>query len=381
MDLISTEELRELVESRDDKALSLFMPSHKTGSGMMQDPIRLKNLLKEADDTLREQGIRDTNKFLEPLQSKLRDQDFWQHMSDGLAVFRSNGITKFYRVPVNFEELVSVNDRFHVKPLLPLFSVNGLFHILGLSQNKLRLFRGTRHTVTEMEVPDAPQSLDEFLKLDEFEKSQQFHSQTGTPAPGEGTRAAIWHGHEGHVDENDQIIRWFREVDKVISPTLKGEPLVLYGVEKLHPLYKKANSYDALVNKGVKGNPEILNPKEIHDKAWDVMEPHFLQSQKEDAGRFDELSGTGKTASTVEEAMPAAAHGRMRVLFVALNSHAWGRYNSETAEVIRMERGEKGADDLLDLISVYTVLNSGVVHVVNEDQIPGGGELAGVFRY
>ena len=92
MDLISTEELQELIKSRNELSLSLFMPAHKTGSGMMQDPIRFKNLIRKAADTLRSHGLRNIDKFLEPLQDRVRDQTFWQYMSDGLAVFRSSEI-------------------------------------------------------------------------------------------------------------------------------------------------------------------------------------------------------------------------------------------------------------------------------------------------
>ncbi|MEX2639115.1 MAG: hypothetical protein WD266_00415 [Balneolales bacterium] len=380
MDLLSTDELRELVEIRKPQSLSLFMPTHKTGSGMMQDPIRLKNLLKKAENQLREQGVRHIDDFLEPLQAKLRNPNFWQYMSEGLAVFHSSEITRFYRLPVVFNEFVTLNERFHIKPLMPVFSSNGPFFILALSQGKVRLLRGTRDTITELELREVPLSLEEFLKLDEYEKSQQFHTETGT-AVGGGTRPAMFHGHEDVNERKEQIMRWFREIDHVVTPTLNGDPLLLYGVEYLHPLYKRANNYTALLDQGVKGNPDNLKPKEIHEKSWSVMEPWFDREKEKDTVRFHELAGTGKTASSVDDALPAAAHGRVDVLFVPFNSHYWGSYDPELTRVEQAGHQENGAEDLMDLTAAYTVVNSGKVYAVDQEAIPGGGEVAGVFRY
>ncbi|MEX1121627.1 MAG: hypothetical protein WD491_15050 [Balneolales bacterium] len=381
MDIISAEELHELVEKRSPHSLSLFMPSHKTGEGMMQDPIRIKNLLKQAEIALKEQGVRHVHDFLEPIEAKMNDLNFMQHMNDGLAVFRTSDMERFYRLPIQFEELVTVNKRFHIKPLLPLFSENGKFYILALSQKKIRLFHGTRNTVTELEIQDVPLSLQEYLKFDEFERSTQFHTEMAR-APGEGVRSAMFFGHEADNEIKEQIGRWFREIDRVITPSLNGDPLMLYGVEYLHPVYHKANNYNGLLDRvKVTGNPDALRSKEIHEKAWQAIEPHFAKGKEQDAARFSALAGTGKTASTVNDAVAAAAHGRVDVLFVPKNKYFWGTYNSEEARVEKKVRGDDGAEDLIDLAAVYTVVNSGAVYTVNQDEIPGDGEVAGVFRY
>ncbi|MEX2404692.1 MAG: hypothetical protein WD625_11200 [Balneolales bacterium] len=381
MDILSTEELSELVEKRNPHSLSLYMPSHKTGEGMMQDPIRIKNLLKQAESSLREKGVRHVHDFLEPIEAKMNDQQFMQHMNDGLAVFRTPEMTRFYRLPINFEELVIVNERLHIKPLLPLFSENGKFYTLALSQKKVRLFHGTRNTITELEIKDVPLNFQEYLKLNEYEKSQQFHTETAR-TPGEGTRAAVFFGHEADNEIKEQIGHWFREIDRVVAPSLNGGPLLVYGVEYLHPIYHKVNNYNALLDKiKVTGNPDALKPREIHNKAWQAMEPYFAKAREQDVDRFQELAGTGKTASTINDAVAAAAHGRVDVLFVPRNGHYWGVYNPEEARVKKMERGENGSEDLIDLAAVYTVVNSGKVYTVDQDKIPGEGEIAGVFRY
>jgi hypothetical protein len=49
----------------------------------------------------------------------------------------------------------------HVKPLLPFLASDGVFYILALSQNQLRLLAGTRHTVDEIDLENVPETLSE----------------------------------------------------------------------------------------------------------------------------------------------------------------------------------------------------------------------------
>ena len=42
-------------------------------------------------------------------------------------------LSRIHRLPLAFETLVVVANRFHVKPLLPLFMGNGRFYVLAFS--------------------------------------------------------------------------------------------------------------------------------------------------------------------------------------------------------------------------------------------------------
>ena len=90
--------------------------------------------------------------MLEPASKLLQEPYFWQHQSDGLAIFLSANRVRRYRLPLHFEELVVVIDNFYIRPLLPLFTGDGQFYILALSQNDVRLLNGTRYSVSEVDI-------------------------------------------------------------------------------------------------------------------------------------------------------------------------------------------------------------------------------------
>ncbi|MGH8601563.1 MAG: hypothetical protein ACREXR_01905, partial [Gammaproteobacteria bacterium] len=47
-----------------------------------------------------------------------------------------------------------VEHRFHLKPLFPLISGDGTFYLLALSQNEVRLFKGSRYHINELGLGD-----------------------------------------------------------------------------------------------------------------------------------------------------------------------------------------------------------------------------------
>jgi len=83
----------------------------------------------------------------------------------------------------------------------------------------------------------------------------------------------------------------------------------------------------------------------------------------------------------VREAVLAAHHGRVDVLFVALGVQMWGNFDPSTNTVHVHQDSEPGDEDLLDLAAVQSILNGGTVYAVELEQVPEHAPLAAVFRY
>ncbi|MHB1414583.1 MAG: baeRF7 domain-containing protein [Chloroflexota bacterium] len=382
--VLSIDDVKTLVEHQSGLCASVFMPTHRKVAENREDPIRFKNLLRQAEEQLVEHGLRSTEarELLEPAyQLPLQSEQFWLHQGEGLAMFFTPEGFRHYRVPLSLPELVVVGDRCHIKPLLPLLTNDGSFYVLALSQNAVRLLRGTRYGVAEVPLEDVPAGLADALKYDDFEKQLQFH--TGTQARG-GERAAMYHGHgAGEEDFKNQILRYFRQVDEGLRELLRDErvPLILAGVDYLLPIYKEANKYPNLVEQGITGNPDELSPEELRDQAWQVVQPLFAAAQNEAATKFAQLSGSAQASRHLREIVPAAYHGRVESLFVPTEQHVWGTFNPDASSVHIHEENEPGDEDLLDLAALYTLLNGGAVYAVPPEEIPRKVLVAAVFRY
>ncbi|WP_026731103.1 baeRF7 domain-containing protein [Fischerella sp. PCC 9605] len=383
MKLFSIDELAILTAEANTNCVSIYMPTYKMSTETLQNPIRFKNLMRSAEEKLIENGLRgqDARDLLLPAQ-ELDEYDFWQHQSDGLAIFISKNLFSYYTVPLDFQELVVVTDRFHLKPLMSLLTGDGQFYILALSQNLVRLFQATRFSIREIELEDVPTSIAEALRYDDPEKSLQFH--TRTPQGGSSDRAAIFHGHgAGNDDEKENILRYFRKVNDGLQELLKNpkSPLILAGVDYLLPIYKQANSYSNLIDEGITGNPDQLKAEELQAQAWQIVQPYFEGAQDEAIAYYEANLGTGKTASGIQEVVPAAYYQRVESLFVAVGQQKWGMFNPDTNNVQVHSEQKAGDEDLMDFAALHTLLNGGTVYAVAPEKVPGNAPIAAVLRY
>ena len=388
MDILTRAELEQLMRKEQQGCVSIYMPTHRTGTDAQQDPIRLKNLLGEAEKQLSVQGIGrlEVQNMLEPASMLLQDSNFWQHQGDGLAIFISSNRVRRYRLPLNFEEFVAVMNHFHIKPLLPLFTGDGQFYILALSQNVVRLLLGTRDSVSEVDIGQVGGSLAEAIPSVNHQMSLQLHS-SGSASGMSGSGSATFHGQGGGSDESakHELLRYFRLVSDGLTEFFQGDrvPLVLAGVEYLLPIYKEANAYPNLIDPVIKGNPDLLSADELHKSAWDIIAPLFQAAQAEAAAHYQQLAGQAseRVADTLEKVIPAASDGRVETLFVATGVQQWGVFNPVTNEIKLHSQQEAGDEPLLDLAAVQTYLKGGVVYAVEPEKVPGGTFAAAVLRY
>jgi len=218
-----------LMEKHRGPCISLYLPTHRTGTEMQQDRIRLKNQMRQAENLLFLANVHaaEVEDLLEPIQALVDDEPFWLHPSDGLALFRSRDVFDPYRLPFSFQELVVVSTHFYLKPLLPFLSNDGRFYILALSQNAVSLFEGTRFHIHEVELPEAvPERLSEVLRYDQPENQLQYQSSLSGASMGIGGRPAmIFRGQGvGSDDTREQVLHYFRQRERGLQEVLRAHP-------------------------------------------------------------------------------------------------------------------------------------------------------------
>jgi hypothetical protein len=380
MDFITRDDLEELVRKQEFPAISIYMPAHRAGPEVRQNSIRFKNLLQKAKEALDEMGIEE-NDILQPARDLEKDNLFWSNQSEGLALFLSPRIFLSFRLPVRFDELVVVTERFHAKPLLTLLGSEGRFYVVALSQNKPRLLQCSRYYSKDVTPKEVPAGISEALKYDDPQKQLQFH--TGAKSP-RAERPAMFHGHGVGTDETkDNIRRYFYHIDKGLSPILHDEnaPLVLVGGDHLLSLYREANSYPHLLDKGVDVNPDALSDDELHTRAWTLVEPFFLKARQEEGDQYRNLLGTGLTSNDLQEILREASYGRVETLFVSTAVQRWGVFDEKTGEALLHQRQELGDQDLLDSAALHTLIKGGTVYAVTQDQVPDQTPICAIYRY
>ncbi len=170
--------------------------------------------------------------------------------------------------------------------------------------------------------------------MDDPEKHVDFHTGAGSSGR-EGKRQAVFHGHGSkQSEEKTNILRYFQKVDRGLKDLLEEQtiPMVLAGVDYLLPIYHKANTYQGLMEKGLEGNPEELNEKELHKLAWNLVEPIFKEEQKQMLEQFKQLHGqqSDRASDDLKTVVKAANFGQVETLFVPFRRAALGTIRSAT---------------------------------------------------
>lgn len=368
LELTSVKEICELASSDNGVNVSIFVPTQRKGHEARQSAIHLKNLLRDIKDDLTGRG-----QLSEGIAYQLADahelivQDsFWQHQSEGLAIFLNADSSRMYKLPVPVEPRHCISESFDITPLIPMFSGDGHYYVLAVSQNDVRLFDATRFTFAEVSIEGIPGSMAEALWADDHERQLQWHSGAGA-APNRGGRSAMFYGtgDEGNMERHKvDYKRYFDKVDAALAPTFKKypAPVVLAGVGYLLPIYRKANSCAEILEGEVHGNQDRNTEEAIHQASWEIARPHFEARTHSAIERFQELLGTGLASADQDEIMQAAAAGRVETLFVV--------------------QGVGGDDQQpINAATVQTLQKRGEIIALPQNAMPVESSMAATYRF
>ncbi len=367
-------DLRELTEENKSPAISLYMPTHATGRERQEDEIRHKNLLRKIETEMVRQDFDKTliDKLLTPL-AEIPDHDsLWRHRSAGLAAFVAPEFSRTHILPMAMPEYASVDERFHLSPLLSLLQANGNYYLLCLTKDSAELFEATRFSriTCELEIP-TPMEID-------GEQALQLHSHQAPTQGKGGVAEAIFHA-QGAPDDREKvdITNYFkRRVEPQVTQELQNQniPLVLACVDYLAPIYHEANSYPHLLEEHVAGNPDEMSEEDLLSEAWKCVEPYFRKAESQATEKYGDLLGSERSLADEEAILEAARNGRVETIFVPNHSNGQSTTSSAVPKVNPVVEE-----------SVYQTLNFGG-KVFAVDEIPtkeedNSPELAAILRY
>ncbi|MBT8184601.1 MAG: hypothetical protein KJN76_07160, partial [Eudoraea sp.] len=364
--------------------VSIFLPMDKKGKeqNMHLAQALLKQCINEVQKTLTDHQMQQTEleEYLEPVTELLEQVELWRNPSDGLAVFLDpeDGM-RYYKIPIPFRAQTYVAGHFYLLPLLPLYHNDGLYYLLELSQDYIKLYEASRYSFKDTYIEDlVPKQLEDAVGFDFEQKNLQFRS-------GQATHGAAFHGQgEGKEDEKEELLRYFRMIDKGVRKKVSDPraPLVLSCSDGLYALYAEANTHQMLFDKQLSGDPEFKTDDQRHQESWALVAPYFKKGKTDKLKVFKEQYHTPKTSYEIGDVVSAAINGKIDTLFIAESNDIFGTYDLKNDKVSIDEKHSIKNVSLTNLAALQTFDKGGEVYFLPSEQMPvKESPMNAVFRY
>jgi hypothetical protein len=384
MQLISKEEFTELINYKGDQAISIFLPTHRSGVEVneKQDAILLKNALQSIEIDLRNQGLAvpAIEALLRPGYELYKNEVFWNNQLDSVAIFLANDFIKVFQLPFTVNEEVYINNNFFLSPLLPAITNSEEFYLLVLSKHDAKFYQGNAYGLQQLEIEGLPDGMDDVVHFEEKEGKQLFR-QGGKG----GNGSANFHGHgPGQLEEKANLALYFREVDKTLFTEVlhdKNKPLLLAGVEYLIPIYKDVSKYNFITAEAITGSQEHENQHALFEKARTLLAPFFKEHTNKALQNYYNQIATPLTSSMPETVIPASYYAQISDLFICKGEHIWGKFN-EAENKLEIHASKRLGDEcLLNQSAIKTIINGGSVYLLDKEKMPKESIIAAFLRF
>ncbi|HEX5119974.1 MAG TPA: hypothetical protein VFW65_32710 [Pseudonocardiaceae bacterium] len=292
-------------------------------------------------------------------------EEFWRHQARSLAVFATPTSLRSFRLPNRLTPAVVGGPRLFVKPLMRAVTFPQTAFVLALAQGSVRLLET---------VPDAPARVVRVPDMPTDVASAVGKSSIKDRAP---TRRV-----QGAEGQKVRMAQFSRQVDGALREVLPGQgvPLVLAATEPLDSIFRAHCRYPDLVPRGVSGNPEGAGDDELVAKAREILDGWYADRLAEEKRTFADRTQQGRTSIDVAELARFATLGAVDTLFVDIDASVTGAVN-ESGEVTFASGDTEGSGGVVDEIARRAWLSGARLLAVRREDVPGGGDVAGILRY
>jgi hypothetical protein len=375
--------------------VSVYLPVRRgpgSGNGNGQaDLTQFRNLTQQAEDILTKSYPGAARAIADQLHKLHANEEFWRGALEGVVVLASPARFDAFTLPRAVPEHVEVGDSFHVKPLLRYAQSAEPFHVLGVSRERVALFRGNRYVLHPLSVAGVQLTINEALGTgaDEPEPGRIAATPESTARPNSRTGGAESHGHlvgQGQAVRKigqTEAERFFREVDRQIIQRVSepsGLSLIPAGIEENLSLFRQVTKNRFVTPDAVHGDWTKWNLHEIREAAWKVFEKHYLERLARIREDFGTAAAHNHGTSDLSEAAKAAAIGRVGVLLIDADRTVPGSIDTATG-ALHPAHGKPCAGDMLDDLAEMALKTKAMVIVTPSVQMPTQTGLAAIYRY
>ncbi len=363
--------LIDLKSRQADPAISILMPTHRTFPDNKQDPIILKNLIKETEDRLLSRmEKREVWPIMEAINAQVDAHDHALNL-DGLAVFAGADGASIVRLPFPVRERAIIDSSFATRDITRgLFDAVSYF-IVVISREYGRLIHAYN---------DRP--------VHEFDRNTDLE---GYSFPIKNNSLYSTSGHErSQAQSEDNLLKEFLNVVDKSLQEIQGKsgsdrlPVIVMGDARNVALFKQLSDRPDDVVGQVTNSPDLeADALALVSDAQEAVATHRASAEATAMGQLGQARGAGSLRTDLSAIYRAATEGNAERLYVRRGYVQAGVIDSQARTVTANdEAGAEGVtDDVVDELIELVQANGGDIAFLSEQTLGDAGPLSLQTRY
>lgn len=355
------EQLKKLASEKSSPCVTISLNTHRTHPDNAKDEIKLKNLLKEAEDrVITEFGKRQVASLLEKIQNVAAEIDINYNL-DSLHIFLSNETEEIVKSAWSTSnEGVHISDSFALRPIIKSYNRSENYLLMVLSQSGVQLYEALNDEIVQE------------IRNEDFPFSENRHYNT--------------HSDKGSDSKHlDDLVREFlNKVDKAVVKVHNETELncvVICTEDNYSRLQQVADKPSVYL-----GYSAIdYNKKETHhvvQQSWDLIKSQQKERRSKAIQEIKEAVAQGTVLTDLQEIFQASIDGRGDLLMVHQDFFQSVIMTSERTFELIDDRNKEGAiDDITSNIAWEVVSKKGTVLFTTQDEIKELGNIVLKTRY
>jgi hypothetical protein len=367
-------EISLLQKGKGTICISIIVPTHRRSPGRVADKPGTEKLIKYAKEWLRVKYTEsDLTSLLQSLDELYKEIDF-MHNFEGIGLYVSDHFKMLVQFPFPVEEKVMVGDSFEVRDLLYKQDYGKPYLVLLISENRIRLFRGSWRELEEIKNEHFPRRYEEEYIYN--------HPSRSTSYAGEA--------HVKDFEKDKSVLEeirfkdFFIKTDDLISKYNSGNnSIILLGSQKELAWFETVTSHKISIAGKLYGNYDHESLAELAAITWPVMYEHLQQERRQLIDEFIEKSGWEKAISGISRIWQAASEGRALKLIVEKDYRVPGFVGKDDnqlylhAPAVLHHIVADAVDDLMEMV----LEKNGTVTFVDNDLLKDYNRIALITRY
>jgi len=340
--------------------VSIILNTHRTKPDNQNDPVTLKNLIKNAEERL----YNDYEKrFVWPIMeniNKVADSINHNFNLDSLIIYANKDFADYTRLPVKATDRVVIDNTFATRDLVRAMHQESAYYALVVSRQNARLIEAFNDGVVE-------------------EKAGVFPIKNETLYATDKKKLTTNKGQDNLTEE------FFNRVDKALQEAIKDHPMPVVIVTETRNFdhYLKVADKKDLIIGHVNMNRDEEKAHHIIPEAWNVVQTLIKMKNEARITELRKAVSAGLFASDYNDIWNAIIQGRGKTLFVKRGFYQPALLvENEIVPVDNFEKDQKGVvDDIIDEMIEQTMAYGGDVVFVEGDELSKFGSVALMTRY